>query len=52
MDRFDTLASPNCRNFVASSKCFVGSGMDTIDSIMMLRDHLDFNYVYGSKFRG
>ena len=52
MDKFSTLASPNCCNFVSGSKRFVRSGMDTIDSIMALKDHLGFKYVHGSRFWG
>ena len=45
MDKFNTLASPNCRNFVSGSKRFVCSGMSTMDSIMALKDHSGFKYV-------
>ena len=49
MDKFKTLASPNCQNFVSGSKHFVCSGMGMIDSIMMLKGHSCFKYVHGSK---
>ena len=52
MDKFSTLASPNCCNFVSGSKRFVRSGMGTMDSIMALKDHSGFKYVHGSRFPG
>ena len=52
MDKFSTLASPNCRNFISGSKRFVRSGMGTMDSIMALKDHSGFKYVHGSRFPG
>ena len=52
MNKFNTLASPNCRNFVSGSKRFVRSRMAMIDSIMALKDHPGFKYVHGSKFPG
>jgi hypothetical protein len=52
MDKFSTLAFPNCRNFVSGSKCFVRSKMKTMDSIMALKDHYAFKFVYGSRFPG
>ena len=52
MDKFSTLASPNCRNFVSGSKRFVRSGMGTMDSIMALKDHSAFKFVHGSRFPG
>ena len=52
MDKFSTLASQNCRNFVSGSKRFVRSGMGTMDSIMALKDHSGFKYVHGSRFPG
>jgi hypothetical protein len=52
MDKFRVLASPNCRNFVSGSKRFVCSGMGTIDSIIALKDHLSFKYVYASRLSG
>jgi hypothetical protein len=50
MDKFITLTSHNCRNFLSRSKGFVYSGMDMIDSIMTLINHLGFKLVHGSKF--
>src|ERR1700737_852172 len=52
IDKFNTLASPNCRNFVSGSKRFVHSGMGTMDSIMALKDHSAFKFVHGSRFPG
>ena len=52
MDKFITLASPNCHKFVSGSKRFVRSGMGTMDSIMALKDHSGFKYVHGSRFPG
>ena len=52
MDKFSTLASPNCRNFVSDFKHFVCSRMDTMDSIMAYKDHSDFKYVNDGKFLG
>lgn len=36
MDKFNTLASPNCCNFMSESKRFVRSGMETMDRSMAL----------------
>jgi hypothetical protein len=52
MDKFNTLASPNCRNFVYGSKRFLRSEMGTMDSIMALKDHSAFKFVHGSRFPG
>ena len=52
MDKFNILASSSCYDFVSDSKCFVRSGMGTMDSVMALKDHLGFRYVHGSKFQG
>lgn len=52
MDKFNALSSLNCHNFVSGSEHFVGSRMDMIHSIMILRDHSGFNYVYSSIFLG
>ena len=52
MDKFSTLASPNCRNFVSGSKRFVRSGMSTMDSIMALKDQSSFKYVHANRFPG
>jgi hypothetical protein len=52
MDKFSTLASPNCRNFVAGSKRFIRSGMGSLDSIMALKNHSGFKYVHDSRFPG
>jgi hypothetical protein len=52
MDKFNTLASPNCRNFVSGSKRFLRSGMETMDNIMAFKDHSAFKFVHGSRFPG
>lgn len=52
MGKFTTLALPKYRNFVYESKQFVRSGMSTMDSIMALKDHSSFKFVYGSNFLG
>ena len=52
MDEFNTFASPNCHNFVWGSKHFVHNGMNMIDSIIALKDHLGFKYIYGNIFLG
>lgn len=52
MDKCSTLASPNCHNFISGSKRFVRHGMGTMDSIMALKNHLGFKYVYGCRFPG
>ena len=52
MDKFGTLASPNCRNFVSGSKSFLRIGMRTMDSIMALKDHSTFIFVHDSRFSG
>jgi hypothetical protein len=52
MIKFSILASPNNCNFISGSKCFAHSGTCTIDSIMMLKDHLGFKYVHDNKFLG
>ena len=50
MDKFSTLASPNCYNFVFGSKCLMCSEMGTMDSIIALKDHFTFKFVHGSRF--
>ena len=50
MDKFNTLASSNYRNFVFGSKCFLRSGMGIMDSLMALKDHSTFNFVHGNRF--
>ena len=45
MDKFNTLASPNCLNFVFGLKFFLCSAMGIIDSIMALKDHSTFKFV-------
>ena len=50
MDKFSTLASPNCCNFILGSKRFVRSRMGTMDSIMAFKDHSGFKYIRGSRF--
>jgi hypothetical protein len=50
MDKVNTLASPNCHNFVSGSKHFLRSGMRTMDSIMTLKDHYVFKFIHGSRF--
>ena len=52
MDKFNTLASPNYRNFVSRSKRFSRNRMWTMDSIMALKDHSAFKFVHGSWFPG
>ena len=52
MDKFSSLASPNCRNLVSGSNRFVRSGMVTTDSIMALKDHSGFKYIYDSRYPG
>ena len=52
MDKFKILASPDYCNFVSGSKHFVRSEMGTMDSIMTLKDHSGFKYVYDSRFPG
>ena len=37
MDKYCTLASPNCRSFILDSKYFVRSRMRTMNSIMALK---------------
>ena len=37
MDKFSTIVSSNCRNFVFESKHFLRSGMETMSSIMALK---------------
>ena len=49
MDKFSTLASPHCRNFISRSKRFLRSGMGTI---MALKDHSTFKFVHSSRFLG
>ena len=50
MDKFFTLASPNYRNFVAGSKRFIRGGMESLDSIMALKNHFGFKCVHDSRF--
>ena len=52
MDKFNIIASPNCRKFVSGSKRFIRSRMGTMDGIMALKDHSGFKYVHGSRFPG
>ena len=52
MNKFSTLASPNCRNFVAGTKRFIRSGMGSLCSIMALINHSRFKYVHDSRFLG
>jgi hypothetical protein len=52
MDKFNTLAYLNCRNFVSGSKRFLCSGMRTMDNIMTLKNHSAFKFVHGSRFPG
>jgi hypothetical protein len=44
IDKFTTLSSTNCRNFVAGARKSVHNGMDRIDTIMPLKDNLKFKY--------
>jgi hypothetical protein len=52
IDKFSTLTSPNCRNFISGSKRFLRSEMGTMDSIMALKDHFAFKIVHSSRFPG
>lgn len=52
MDKFSTLVSPNCMNFVAGSKWFVHNRMGIMNSIMALKDHFGFKFVHDSRFPG
>jgi hypothetical protein len=52
MDKFSTLVSPNCCNFVSRSKRFLRSGMGTMDGIMALKNHSAFKFVHSSWFPG
>jgi hypothetical protein len=52
INKFSTLASLYCRNFVSGSRRFVRSGMSTMDSMMALKDHSGFKYVHGSRYLG
>lgn len=47
-DKFDTLASSKCYNFVLGSNSENG----TIDSIMKLKDYCAFKVIHGSRFQG
>lgn len=42
LDKFSTLVSPNCKNFMVRSKRLIRSGMSSMDSIMALKDHFAF----------
>lgn len=52
MEKYITLASPNCHKFVDGSKWFVPSGMETMNSIMVLKGHCTFKFVHNSIFFG
>ena len=52
MDKFNTLTSSNCCNFVSGSKYFLRSRMRTMDSIMAFKNHFAFKLVHGSRFPG
>ena len=45
LDTCSTLDFPNCHDFVAGSKRFARSGMDIMNSIMVLKDHYSFKYI-------
>jgi hypothetical protein len=49
MDKLNTLASPNCCDFVSGSKRFLPSRMGTMDNIMALKNHSAFKFVNGSQ---
>lgn len=51
MDKFTTLTLPNSRNFLFGAKCFVRSGMGTMDSYGS-QGPLWFQVVHGSWFLG
>jgi hypothetical protein len=50
INKFSTFTSPNSHNFVSGSKCFLRSGMRTMDSIMALKDHTTFKFVHSGRF--
>ena len=50
MDKFNTLASLNCRNFVFGLKCFVHSEIRIMNSIMAFKDHSAFRFAHDSRF--
>lgn len=52
MNKCSTLASPNRHYFILGSKRFVRNGMATMYSIMALKNHSVFKYVYGCRFPG
>ena len=49
MDKFSIFASLDCHNFVLGSKDFVCSGIDTMDSIMALKDHWNMSVMVDSQ---
>ena len=49
-DNFNTLALPNCRNFVFGLRYFLHSAMKTINNIMAFKDHYVFKFIHGSRF--
>lgn len=50
IDKFTTLASPNCRDFVYGSNQFMHCGMGTMVRIVALKDHSNFKYIHGNMF--
>ena len=52
MNKYSVLASPNCCNFISSSKHFVHNGMGRMNIIMALKNHYALKFVHGSMFIG
>lgn len=52
VNEFNTIVFLDCSNFVSGSNHVVCSGMDMMDIIMALKDHLAFKYAHHSRFLG
>ena len=52
MEKFTTLASPKCQNFVFGSKYFLRSGMSIMECAMTIKDYYGFKFVHSSRCLG
>lgn len=52
MDQFETLTSPNLRNFVSGTKRFFRQGRGVTDSILELKDYSNFVFIHQNQFPG
>ena len=52
MYQFETLTSPNVQNFVSGTKRFFHQGRGVTDSILELKDYLNFEFFHRNQFLG